>query len=137
MLTRYRQNLHVEGSNVYSYDTHVATIKGNKLLRLGWWSQTTSKHINYVAREYGLTVIDATEEAKQEQQEESPLAGHIKSVSMVCAMGSIMCKDQKEKNDWNKRMISTLPGTSFPDNWDSLSEDEKQRRLEGGLKQIS
>jgi hypothetical protein len=39
---------------VKSYDELVAKIEGNKLVILGWYSQTTQKHINYVAQELGL-----------------------------------------------------------------------------------
>ena len=58
-MDRYKQNLRVTDSNVYSYDTEVADIDHlNKTVTpLGWWSVTTSKHINYVAREYGYKVI--------------------------------------------------------------------------------
>ena len=56
MLTRYKENLKVIGEKVFSYDTHVATINGDYLEKLGWWSMTTSKHTNYVASELGLTV---------------------------------------------------------------------------------
>ncbi len=54
---RYKQNLKVDGNKVYSYDTHVTTIEGTQLIQLGWWSVTTQKHINYVAKEYGLGLI--------------------------------------------------------------------------------
>ena len=57
MLDRYKQNLKIEGDKVISYVTHVATIKGNTLLELGWWSVTTQKHINYVAKALGLTLV--------------------------------------------------------------------------------
>ena len=56
-LDRYKQNLRIIGNDVYSYNTNVATIINNKLLVLGWWSVTTSKHINYVARELDLDII--------------------------------------------------------------------------------
>jgi hypothetical protein len=56
-MKRYQQNLRVEGNKVISYTTHVATIDGENLIQLGWWSVTTQKHINYVAKEYGLTII--------------------------------------------------------------------------------
>jgi len=56
-LSKYKQNLKIEGNKVISYITHVATIKGNELHQLGWWSVTTQKHINYVARELNLTLI--------------------------------------------------------------------------------
>ena len=42
---------------VYSYNTKVAIIAGAKLLQLGWWSQTTQKHINYVADQWDLDLI--------------------------------------------------------------------------------
>jgi hypothetical protein len=56
-LDRYKQNLRIEGNRVISYTTHVATIDGNKLHELGWWSVTTQKHINYVAKELDLQLI--------------------------------------------------------------------------------
>lgn len=63
-LSKYKQNLSIQGNQVWSYTTHVATIEydenyhrtGN-LIQLGYWSQTTQKHINYVARELDLTLI--------------------------------------------------------------------------------
>lgn len=56
-MKKYKQNLTVIGSNVYSYHTHVATISGNTLKPLGYWSKTTQKHINYIAKEFNLTLI--------------------------------------------------------------------------------
>jgi hypothetical protein len=56
-LDKYKQNLTINGNKVWSYTTHVATINGNKLEQLGYWSQTTQKHINYVAKELGLILI--------------------------------------------------------------------------------
>ena len=60
-MKRYNQNLRIEGNKVISYTTHVATIErtllGDNLIQLGWWSKTTQKHINYVARELNLTII--------------------------------------------------------------------------------
>jgi len=41
---------------VKSYDTLVAKIEDGKLVILGWWSSTTTKHINYVAEQLGLQV---------------------------------------------------------------------------------
>jgi hypothetical protein len=56
-MNKYKQNLKVEGNKVYSYNTHVATIENNNLFQLSYWSVTTQKHINYVAKEYCLTLI--------------------------------------------------------------------------------
>ena len=58
-LDKYKQNLTIiNGTDVYSYTTKVAEIKGDELHVFGWWSQTTSKHINYVAREFNLEIQD-------------------------------------------------------------------------------
>ena len=62
-LKRYNQNLKIIGSGVYSYNTLVAEIVGDKLQKIRWnengmtTSPTTSKHINYVAREFNLELI--------------------------------------------------------------------------------
>ena len=59
---RYKVNLRQIGNDIYSYDTHVAEIKDGKLYKLKWRvngmtsSPTTSKHINYVARELNLEI---------------------------------------------------------------------------------
>ena len=49
--TRYKENLSYDNKFIYSYGTKVAEIKGKTLVPLGYWSQTTSKHINYAGRE--------------------------------------------------------------------------------------
>jgi hypothetical protein len=56
-MKKYKQNLKLEGNKVISYTTHVATIKGDELHQLGYWSMTTQKHINYVAKELNLVLI--------------------------------------------------------------------------------
>jgi hypothetical protein len=53
---RYKENLRQVGDEIYSYSTNVATIEYPNLIQHGWWSVTTQKHINYVAKELGLTI---------------------------------------------------------------------------------
>ena len=59
---KYTQNLKQDGNYIISYNTKVAEINGTKLIKLDWningmtSSPTTSKHINYAARELNLTV---------------------------------------------------------------------------------
>ena len=58
-LPKYKENLRIiNGTDVYSYSTRVAKIVDDNLHVFGWWSPTTSKHINYVARHYNLKLID-------------------------------------------------------------------------------
>ena len=63
------------------------------------------------------------------------MQSNLESASMVAMFGDLLCDNQKEKNDWKKRMLNTVDGISFPDDWDELSEDEKQRRLDGAIKE--
>ena len=58
-LPKYKENLRIiDNTDVYSYSTRVAQIKGEELHVYGWWSQTTSKHINYVASYYNLKKVE-------------------------------------------------------------------------------
>ena len=59
-MKKYKQNLRVENNKVYSYNTLAAKISGDIIKKVAWnvngrtTSPTTSKHINYVARELDL-----------------------------------------------------------------------------------
>lgn len=56
----------------------------------------------------------------------------MKSTVMVASLGDLFCDNKKDKNDWKKRMLKAgleNKGLSFPDDWDKLSEDEKETRL--------
>lgn len=56
----------------------------------------------------------------------------LKTVAMVASLGSLFSNDRKEANDWKTRMIKAGlegKGLIMPDDWDSLSEEEKERRL--------
>lgn len=58
-LPKYKENLRIiNDTDVYSYSIRVAQIKDGELHVYGWWSPTTSRHINYVAEYYNLTKID-------------------------------------------------------------------------------
>ena len=57
-MNRYKENLLVSDEAIFSYLTKVAKIDHiNRIVTpLGWWSVTTSKHINYVANQYNYKV---------------------------------------------------------------------------------
>ena len=58
-LKRYNANLRIDGDRVISYTTHVATVDriNDTLILLGRYSQTTTKHTNYVAAQLGLRQV--------------------------------------------------------------------------------
>ena len=61
VLGRYRKNLRVSKDSIFSYGTLVGLINHDlgQVIRLGYWSMTTSKHINYVARFLDYDVVDS------------------------------------------------------------------------------
>jgi len=143
-LVKYKQNLRVIGDKVFSYNTRVATIKNGLLLVHGYWSMTTSKHVNYVADMLGLEKVmntDATKRAKieSEREEVEESNSSLKTIALVASLGDIFGKNQKESNDWKARMLKAgLEGRGLimPDDWDSLSEETKQARLDDALAQL-
>ena len=52
---------------------------------------------------------------------------------MVAMFGELLCDNQKEKNDWKKRMLDATGLLDFPADWDDLSEEEKQKRLDKAI----
>ena len=137
-MLKYKKNLKIEGDKVWSYTTHVATIKGNELIVHSYWSVTTSKHINHVADVYGLKKVEGKSDEGQKEERDDTIG--LKNIAMVAKMGDILCEGKKEKNDWKARMIKAgleNRGLIMPDDWDSLSEDEKERRLNGAIKELA
>ena len=58
-LKKYNNNLKIENSNVYSYNTLVAIIDWDtkEIFQKKKYTVTTQKHINYVADELNLILI--------------------------------------------------------------------------------
>tara|TARA_R100001086_G_scaffold165570_1_gene89653 strand:- start:1281 stop:1517 length:237 start_codon:yes stop_codon:yes gene_type:complete len=58
-LPKYKENLLVSDDYIFSYLTKVAVIdhENREILVDTWFSSTTSKHINYVGKEYNYKVV--------------------------------------------------------------------------------
>lgn len=51
-------------------------------------------------------------------------------VSAIAMLGDVLTGSKKESNDWKARMLKAgYSDLSMPDDWDTLSEDEKEKRL--------
>jgi hypothetical protein len=65
----------------------------------------------------------------------------LKSIGMVMAIGNLLAGNTiKAKNDWKMRMLKAgleNKGLIMPDNWDSLTETEKETRLNGVIKTLA
>lgn len=133
---RYKQNLHVEGNKVISYTTHVATIdrEAGKLFVHGWWSVTTSKHINHVADTYGLVKED-----RKLEETNKPETDNLKTIGLIAGLGDLFSSTPEESNTWKKRMLNAGlagQGLEFPEDFDKLPEEEKTRRLNGAIAEL-
>lgn len=51
-------------------------------------------------------------------------------VKAICAVGALLTDTPEERAKWDKRMLSTVPGIDFPENFDSLPVEEQQKRLD-------
>jgi hypothetical protein len=60
-------------------------------------------------------------------------SGMLRNASFIAALAPLMAQTPKEANDWRKRFISKVPGIEFPADFDSLPEEEKQRRLDAAI----
>jgi len=56
----------------------------------------------------------------------------FKAIATVAKLGDLFCSTTKEKNDWKTRMLKAgleNKGLIMPEDWDTLSEEEKTSRL--------
>lgn len=60
-------NVHKDGSDIYSYNTLVARIDGRNLVEVGRFSQSTTRHIQKVANMFGLSVVKSVERPEFEK----------------------------------------------------------------------
>jgi len=69
-----------------------------------------------------------------------PLEGSgFGAIGLVAAMGSLLTDNQAEANDWKLRMIKAglgELGLRVPPDWGTLSEDEKERRLDAVIAEL-
>ena len=64
---------------------------------------------------------------KQEMEEFNQRFGMI---GAIASMGNLLCDTKKEKNDWKARMLKAgIGGLDIPADWDTLSEEERETRL--------
>lgn len=63
-------------------------------------------------------------------------ARELKSIAAFAQLGAILAPDQKSKNDFQARILKAGLGNKgliIPEDWDTLSEDEKEKRLTGAI----
>ena len=130
----------------FSYETPVAfEAPGHGLVvRENDWGNTTGKHLNWIdgGNHKNRITGGKFKEQLQEVAGEDPdflvdsnplgLASKVSKLYEVLEGG----KDPASVNRWQKKFFEAgVPGISFPDDWDELPEAEKERRLQGAIKE--
>jgi len=116
----------------YSYTTPVALeIDGQLKVSENQWSVTTGRHLTWIDGGNKKARLKRDEFNRLIEQHK-PEPNFLKTVSMVSTMFGLMAKgqDQKKTNAQKKRFFDNVRGLSFPDDWESLPEKEKSKRLD-------
>ena len=71
------------------------------------------------------------------REEAKEFDSQMKSVAGIAMLGDIFGKTKEEQNSWKARMLKAgMPGLEMPSDWETLSEDEKEARLNAVINQM-
>ena len=114
------------------------------MVRVNDWGPTTGKHLNWIdggdhknrlpGSEFEQLLKEVAGEDPDFLVDSNPLglASKVSKLFEILDDG----KDPASVNKWQKRFFEAgVPGISFPDDWDELPEEEKERRLQGVIKE--
>jgi len=116
----------------YSYKTPVALeIDGILKVSENQWTVTTAKHLSWIDNGNKKDRLKP-EEFNQLLRQHKPMPDFLKTVSMVSAMFGMMTQseDKAKVNAQKKRFFDNVQGLNFPEDWETLPEEEKSKRLE-------
>jgi len=116
----------------YSYSTPVALeIDGKLYVSQNQWTVTTAKHLTWIDNGNKKDRLNR-EEFNQLLKQHKPEPDFLKTVSMVSSMFGVMMQteDKSKVNAQKKRFFDNVQGLNFPEDWDTLPEEEKSKRLE-------
>ena len=147
----YKINLTNNIEIFYSYQTKVAFKINNQLfISENVWSVTTAKHLNWIEDFCGVprkgSRLGHKHFLKQLQKHiQGPLRSkstgqndnaqqHINVVAGVSKIFGLMADNIEQKNKFQKKFIETIPGINFPNDWEQLPEEEKEKRLAAAIK---
>jgi len=71
--------------------------------------------------------------SKGKRKSKEELKRTLQLTSTIAKMGEIFCDTKEEKNNWKQRMLNAGLNISTPSDWNTLSEDEKEKRLNSAI----
>jgi len=134
---KYKTNCSIVNSNgkdyVKSYDTLVAEIDyvNKKVIEIGKWSSTTTKHVNYASRELGFELVKYKLNKIVEETNHT-----FDMMNIFLKLGSLVEHKNtlEEKVAYKERIIfstmrNLIPNWEQPNDWSKISLEEKLERL--------
>jgi hypothetical protein len=134
---KYKTNCSIVNSNgkdyVKSYETLVAEIDyvNKKVIEIGKWSSTTTKHVNYASRELGFELVKYKLKKIVEETNHT-----FDMMNIFLKLGSLVEHKNtlQEKVAYKERIIfstmrNSIPNWEQPNDWSKISLEEKLERL--------
>lgn len=104
---RVKQNLHIEGDSIISYETEVARIHPDGIEVFGKYSRTTSKHITLLAGMLGLPI--KLQSTSRPYFRELMYGANVRYDNSVCPESSKrILTHMKETQDWDSALVAGL-----------------------------
>lgn len=102
------------------------------------WESYDFQSVLHKAIDAYFTKDEAKElKKKADAEEKQRISGAFNAVAMAAVFGDILCNTKEEKNNWKMRMLKAgIRGIDPPADWDTLPEDEKERRLNGAIEAL-
>ena len=117
----------------------VDSARANYLNRT-WESYEFESVVNSLIEKTSYVAPEQKKELEKKFQEVShgQIQSSFNTIGNVASLGEIFADNPKDKNAWKLRMIKAGLGEGFqlPDDWESLSEKEKGKRLDLVIKQL-
>ncbi len=129
---KVRDNLYVHGNDVISYETIVATIKGDSIIELGKFSRTTTRHISSVALLMNKKVVPTTKKRKTDFYK-FEMGVRTSYDDCISRKASLLILESIGKGIPYDVTIATLKGKISKRDWELLDKEGiDQELLKGG-----
>lgn len=109
-----------------------------------WEAYTYQSILSCIVDKVSNKIIGKEDKAKYQamidSQSFSQDGDMFKSIAMIATIGELLTDTQSQANDWKARMLKAGLGEAMlpmPDDWNTLSEDEKQARLDKAIQAIA
>ena len=120
---------------------HLASLrddKGNQIAKAKacyynrTWESYDFQSVLHAVIDKGFEKKEAAEiKARVDAEARGEVNKKFKSVGLLVALADVFGNTPAEKNSLKKKALGAIPGIEFPDDFDQLSDEDKQARLDG------